>query len=219
MRTLLLTLALSLATVPCWSETPTKTVELFDGKTLTGWSLLTNPASDIAAICHVTSVGTLAVLGKPVGYLLATGTYENYRLHVEWRWPADAKKNSNSGVLLNIASGPIDRNTWPICLQVQMKLNHAGDFLPMAGFTFKEPLSTAAGAATPQLNGLKLPAEKPLGEWNECDIICRGDTIECSVNGVQENKITGCKPAVGQIGFQLEGTPYELRHVTLSPLE
>jgi len=31
--------------------------------------------------------------------------------------------------------------------------------------------------------------------------------------------VTGSKPAAGQIGFQLEGQPYELRNVRLTPLE
>jgi hypothetical protein len=39
------------------------------------------------------------------------------------------------------------------------------------------------------------------------------------VNGVFQNKVTGCRPASGQIGIQLEGTPYELRRFTVSPLE
>ena len=86
-------------------------VDLFNGKDLTGWELVTSPAADIAASCQVTNGGVLAVSGKPVGYLLAAGSYADYRLHIEYRWPADAVKNSNSGVLVHIASGPVDRNT------------------------------------------------------------------------------------------------------------
>lgn len=218
MRSLLCLLPLvSFAGSVALADSPSKETALFDGKSLSGWSLVTTPAARIEDVCKVTADATMTVAGKPVGYLLADGKYENYKLHVEWRWPADAKKNSNSGILVSIGSGPIDKG-WPNCLQVQMKLNHAGDFLPMAGFTFTEPLSTPPGAKTPQLDGKKLPVEKPLGEWNSADVICRGDTIETTVNGVFENKVTGCKPASGQIGLQLEGTPYELRNIVISPL-
>jgi hypothetical protein len=197
---------------------PVGSIELFNGKDLTGWSLVTNPSADIAAVCHVTPEGVLAVAGKPVGYLLADGTYTNYRLHAEWRWPADAAKSSNSGFLVFIASGPIDRKTWPLCFQVQTKLNRAGDLLPMAGATFAEPLSTKPGAMTPQLDRRQPSSEKPLGQWNECDIVCRDGSIECTVNGVLQNRVTGCRPASGKFGIQLEGTPYELRNIVLTPL-
>lgn len=219
MRLLTSVAVLGVAALTARAETPAKPIALFDGKTLDGWSLVADPATPIAQVCHITPDATMAVGGTPAGYLLAEGHFSNYRLHVEWRWPAHAKKNSNSGILLHISSGPVYQKRWPVCLQVQMKLNHAGDLLPMGAFTFAEPLSTAAGAATPQRNMQRPPSEKPLGEWDTCDVVCRDGTIECTVNGVFQNKVTGCQPASGQIGLQLEGTPYELRHVTVTPLD
>jgi hypothetical protein len=204
--------------VSAQAQTPAAT-DLFNGKDLTGWSLVTPDHTAIAAVCHVTAEGAMAVAGKPVGYLLADGTYKNYQLHVEWRWPADAVKNSNSGVLVHIASGPIDRNTWPLCFQVQNKITRAGDLIPMGGAKFAEALSTAPGAVTPQLyRQHKDSSEKPLGEWNTCDIVCRDGVLECAINGVAENRVTGCQPAAGQIGIQLEGFPYELRNIRIAPL-
>ena len=157
--------------------------------------------------------------GKPIGYLLADGSYKNYQLHVEWRWPADAVKASNSGILVHIGSGPIDRNTWPLCFQVQTKVTRAGDIIPMAGAKFAEALSTPAGAPTPQLfRQNKESSEKSLGEWNSCDVTCRDGVLECTVNGVAENRVTGCQPAAGKIGIQLEGFPYELRNIRIVSL-
>ncbi len=37
--------------------------------------------------------------------------------------------------------------------------------------------------------------------------------------GVAQNRITGCSLREGKIGFQFEGTPFELRHVTLVGLD
>ncbi len=193
-------------------------VALFNGRDLTGWELATDPRTDIALTCHVTDGGVLAVTGKPVGYLVTADSYANYRLHVEYRWPADAAKNSNSGVLVHIATGPVAPKPWPVCFQIQTKINRAGDLLPMAGAKFAETLSSDPGAATPQLERMGLVSEKALGEWNSVDIVCRGRTVLVSVNGVSQNKITRCEPHAGQIGIQLEGFPFELRNLQLTPL-
>ena len=200
------------------AQSPAAPTDLFNGKDLAGWSLVNSKNADIATVCHVTDDGVMAVAGKPIGYLLAAGTYSNYKLHVEWRWPANAVRNSNSGILIHIASGPVDRNTWPVCFQVQTKLNRGGDILPMAHATFAEPLSTAPGAANPQINRQNPSSEKPLGEWNVCEVVCRDGALDCTLNGVVQNHVTGCQPAAGQIGIQLEGLPYELRHIRIEPL-
>jgi hypothetical protein len=220
MSRLLSSLALLACTaVLAHAEAPAKAVELFNGQDLSGWEYITpDKTATLTTVCAVKPDGVLAVAGKPVGYLATKNSYGNYRLHVEYRWPADAAKNSNGGVLVHIASGPIDRNTWPLCLQVQTKLTRFGDLLPMAGAAFAEPLTSAPGK-TQQLDRQKPDSEKPLGEWNAIDVVCRGDTVEVSINGVAQNRVTGSKPAAGKIGFQLEGMPYELRNVRFTPLD
>ena len=87
----------------------------------------------------------------------------------------------------------------------------------MAGAKFAEPLTTPPGAKTPQLDRQQL-SEKPLGEWNTCDVLCLNGALECSVNGVKQNRVTGCQPSSGRIGLQLEGYPYELRNIRITPL-
>ena len=213
--------ALVLLTTLARAESPKKSVDLLNGHDLTSWELVTLPATpaDLASVCKYNADGSLAVAGKPVSYLATKVAYENFRLHAEWRWPADAAKNSNGGVLLNLTGGPANGTAWPVCFQMQLKLNRAGDMLPMNKASFAEKLSTAPGAPTPQLDRVAENSEKPLGEWNACDIVCRGDTIEVTVNGVFQNKITGCAPAAGKIGFQLEGTPFELRNIRVAPLQ
>ena len=193
-------------------------INLFNGKDLTGLELVATPATDVATACHVADGGVLAISGKPIGYLLAAGSYENYKLHVEYRWPAEAAKNSNSGVLVHIASGPVDRNTWPLCFQIQTKMGRAGDLLPMAGAKFAEPLSSPPGAKTPQLERAGVAAEKAPGEWNSVDLVCRDGVIQVTINGVSENHVTQCEPHAGRIGLQLEGVPFEIRNFQLTRL-
>jgi hypothetical protein len=205
--------------ISVYGQSSSKTTKLWNGKDFTGWEFVNNSAMDLYAVCKIESDSVLAVAGQPIGYLSTINSYENYRLHLEYRWPIGAEKNSNSGVLIHIASGPIDRNTWPLCFQIQTKISRAGDLLPMAGAKFTETLSTAPEARTPLLERLKSDSEKPVGEWNFVDIICRDSTIECMINGIVQNRVTKCEPHAGKIGIQLEGAPFELRNIWLILLD
>ena len=185
---------------------------LFDAADLAAWEFVTPDKTPIKTVCHAHSDGSLALDGKPIGYLQTVATYENYHLHVEWRWTGQP---GNSGVLVHIASGAIDRNLWPLCFQIQMKHTRAGDLLPMAGAKFAEKLSTPPGAKTPQRDRTSDSSEKPVGDWNSCDIVCHDGTIEATINGVLQNRVTNCAPSSGHLAFQFEGSPYELRNVRL----
>lgn len=189
--------------------------ELFNGRDFSGWELQTTPAAAIGDVFRVLPGGVIASAGAPSGFLATTGNYRNYRLHVEWRWPG---KPGNGGVLLHISPGEFDR-VWPLSLQVQTKNGSAGDLLPMAAGSFAEALTSAPGAATRIKAHTAADSEKPVGEWNQCDIVSRDGVVEVTVNGVLQNRVTHVAPASGRIGFQLEGTPYELRNVALTPLD
>ena len=186
---------------------------LFNGRDFAGWEFVTAPARDIREVCSVGPDGIIAAAGQPVGFIATTASHENYRLHAEWRW---TEKPGNSGVLVHISSGPKDR-AWPLCLQVQTKYKSAGDLLPMAGASFAEPL--AADQKTPQRPHTAADSEKPAGEWNSCDILCQGNTLEVTINGIRQNRVTNVTPHAGRIGFQFEGAPFQLRNVTLQPLD
>ena len=200
-----------LASASCAAPGP----ELFNGRDFAGWEFTGTPATAIGTVCQVMPDGVIAATGQPVGFIATTASFANYRLHAEWRWSG---KPGNGGVLVHISSGPKDR-AWPLSFQVQTKNKSAGDLLPMAGATFAEPLTSAPGAATPIRAHGAPDSEKPAGEWNNCDITCRGDTIEVTINGVLQNRVTGCSLREGRVGFQFEGTPFELRNVRLVRLD
>jgi hypothetical protein len=188
--------------------------ELFNGRDFSGWELQTTPAAMVADAFQMLPDGVIASAGKPSGFIATRESYRNYKLHVEWRWPG---KPGNGGVLLHISPGTFDR-VWPVSLQVQTKFGNVGDLLPMAAASFAEPLTSAPGAETRIKARTAADSEKPAGEWNSCDIVSRDGTVEVSVNGVLQNRVSNVSPASGRIGFQLEGTPYELRRVELTPL-
>lgn len=213
-------LSLSLLAATARADSPEKSIDLLDDKNLAAWELITPPTTPaaLANVCKFNPDGSLAVAGKPVSFLASKASYDNYQLHAEWRWSKAAPKNSNGGILLHITSGPTNGTAWPVCFQMQQKPAHVGDLLPMHTAQFAEKLSTAPGIAPPRLERSAADSELPLGEWNTCDIICRGDRIEVTINGVLQNKISQCQPAAGKIGIQLEGTPFELRKLRLAPL-
>lgn len=187
---------------------------MFNGRDFAGWELRTDPAAVIADVFKVLPGGVIESTGKPSGFLATQASYRNYRLHVEWRWTA---KPGNGGVLLHVSDGPMDR-VWPYSLQVQTKHGAAGDLLPMAGATFAEPVTSAAGAQ-PVIKAHTAPdSEVATGEWNSADIVCRDGSVEVTVNGVVQNRVSQVKPSEGRIGFQLEGAPYQLRNVRLEKL-
>jgi hypothetical protein len=205
--------ALAIATLAGCAATPAR--PLFNGRDFADFELLSNPAAAPETVYTQRADGVISVSGKPPGFFETRATYTNFRLHAEWRWTG---KPGNGGVLLHIASGPKD-GVWPLAQQVQTKHGSAGDLLPMAGASFAEPLTTAPGAYPPIKAKTAPDSEKPVGEWNALDVVARDGTIEVTVNGVLQNRVSNASPRSGHIGFQLEGTPYELRKVTIAPLD
>lgn len=197
---------------PAWTQEAPATVQLASAG-LPDWELITPEPATLTECAQLRPDGVLSLRGTPTGYLQTRSRFENFHLSFEWRWPG---KPGNSGVLLHIDSAPLDRNLWPRSLQGQLKHSHAGDVLPMAGAVFDEPLSTLPDAKTPQRDHLSPDSECSPGEWNLCEITCDHGSIEISINGVPQNHVTRCSPASGRIGFQFEGTAYELRRISLN---
>lgn len=198
----------------CASASIDAPVPLFGANGFDALELVTTPAGTMDQVMAARPSGVIAVAGNPSGYVATRATYANYRLHAEWRWPG---KPGNGGILLHIRGGPKDR-VWPLSQQVQTKHGSAGDLLPMAGATFTERLTSAPGAATPIKSHAAPDSERPAGEWNSMDVVCRDGTVEVAINGVAQNRVTGANPSSGRIGIQLEGAPYELRNVRITPL-
>jgi len=194
--------------------------DLFNGKDLTGWEYIAGAPADILQVATIKD-GVISVAGKPSGYIATVVAYADYTLHVEWRWTSTAATPvANGGILIHVASGPVQQNLWPTSFQVQLKVQRAGDVLSMGKAKFAETPSTPGTAASPSSTLARQAdaSENPLGEWNRADITVRGAAIDVVINDVKQNRVTQCVPAFGRIGFQLEGQPFELRNVRVGPL-
>lgn len=184
---------------------------LLEAAKLAEWEFVTPGAvAPLDGVAVVQADGSLAFAGRPTGFVATKAEHRDYRLHLEWRW---TDQPGNGGVLVHIVGGPKDR-AWPESFQMQTKIGRVGDLLPMAGATFAEPLTSAPGATAVKAR-LAADNERPAGEWNCCDVTCRDDTIIVEVNGVEQNRVTGCSLRAGRIGLQFEGAPFAVRAVRL----
>jgi hypothetical protein len=190
--------------------TPRSRTVLFDGRTLTGWTFVTkDPAPSAASIWSVAD-GVIRCEGKPNGYARTPTSYRDYSLHFEWRWPATP---GNSGLFVHV-SGP--DKVWPACLEVQLKAGVAGSVRANGGAKVRE---LDPKAKDPINVALRQPGvEKPAGEWNSCEVVCRADSVRIQVNGVLQNLVTAASVTAGAIALQAEGSPVEFRNIVLSPL-
>ncbi|MCA9263368.1 MAG: DUF1080 domain-containing protein, partial [Planctomycetales bacterium] len=59
---------------------------------------------------------------------------------------------------------------------------------------------------------------RPVGEWNQTDCICRGNSIEVIVNGTLVNRAANVHPLNGRILQRCEGSEIYFRRVELQPL-
>ena len=83
--------------------------------------------------------------------------------------------------------------------------------LSIAALTVTALFAAAAGASERR--------NKPIGQWNTYDIICKDDWIVVMVSDILQNVATKCFDKSGRICLQSEGTPIEYRNIYIEPLE
>ena len=198
------------------AETPAKVVELFDGKDFNGWTFYMRSNAAPEKTWSI-SDGIIHCTGMPTGYMRTEKSYRDFKVTAEWRFPTNYAKAVNTGVCVFMqdrAPNASPKDVWGNCLECQGMHNHMGDFWLHGAVTVNE---------TPNMGktGIKMlekSNESPLGDWTTFTCICRSNTVEIVVNGKSMNKITGCNLSSGYIGIQSEGGPFDLRKVTLEPL-
>ena len=70
-----------------------------------------------------------------------------------------------------------------------------------------------------RIGGVEKSYEKPLGEWNQYEITCRGGAITVRVNGVLANETKDGSLKKGRIGFQAEGVEIEFKDIEIQKLK
>lgn len=203
-------------------------IALFDGRSLAGWQADVPKADNNPSIApsFVVRDGLLVSLGEPRGHLVTTGSYSDYRLVVEYRF---AGKPGNCGVLVHCSTPRVLYEMFPASIEVQMEHGNAGDFwcigenIKVPEMEVRRPRKEGQkwggmkGHAR-HIHNLTDDSEKPAGEWNRMEIICKGDEVVVWVNGDLVNHGYGATVKSGRIALQAEGSEVEFRRIDLYPL-
>lgn len=204
-----------------------QTRSLFSGKDFKGWHI------DVPALEKDSSVqspfiirnGMMVSLAKPQGHIITDAEYENFRLDVEYRFPA---KPGNCGVLVFASKPRVLYEMFPQSIEVQLMHKNAGDFWCIGEDIEVPDMEARRGpkenwgavdGKERRIKNLTDNSEKPLGEWNAMRVECLGNSIKVWVNGDLVNNGFNATAAKGQIALQAEGSEVEFRKVALTPLK
>lgn len=204
-----------------------KTVNLFNGKDLSGWHVDVPQMDTIPNSVNPFLVrnGMLVSLGEPRGHLITDNSYENYRLSVEYRF---AGEPGNCGVLVHASEPRALYKMFPKSIEVQMQHKDAGDFWVIVEDIEVDNMEERRGprekwgiteGKNRRIPNLTDDSENPLGEWNEMIVECVGNEIKVWVNGDLVNYGYNATTNSGQIALQAEGSEVEFRKVALTPID
>src|SRR5277367_6827071 len=156
------------------AQTSANATELFNGKDFTGWTFFERGNTDPMKTWSISN-GMIECTGKPTGYMRTLQTYSNFIVTVEWRFPTNMTKAINTGVCVFMQDRDANTPTnlvWGNSIECQGMHNHQGDFWFWGGADCAEPKNM-------KTNGIKMllpSAEKPAGEWNTFEVICKTNT-------------------------------------------
>ena len=198
-------------------------VPLFNGKGLTGWTMVAKPnpdgtPGDPSKTWSVVD-GYIRCTGKPNGYLATTKEYSDYVLRLKWRFPVGSP-GGNSGVLLHVQK---EDKYWPDSVEAQLKSGSAGDiWLIMPPQTQLDVDPARRDPKQPRhyfrINKDEV-IEKPFGAWNEYEIMCKGGDVTLVVNGKKVNEGKNGNWRSGRIALQSEGAEVHFRDIEIKPLK
>ena len=173
--------------------------KLFNGKNLDGWVCVTATPDEHT---FAAQGGVLHVTGTPMGYIRTEKKYSDFTLRLEWRWGAS---RVDSGIFVFLQEGD---KVWPTGVQLQLRESDFGYFF--SGLAL-EGVDGPFYRKAPLCDG---DPERPDGEWNQVEIVCRGGHITATVNGILVNE-ADCEASAGYIGLQSEGGAIDFRNITV----
>ena len=195
-------------------------VKLFNGKDLTGWKVFLDPKknADPKDIFTVKD-GVLHVDGSVNGYVRTEKQYGDYVLKVKWRWGDKVHTKSgvrNSGVFVHVVG---EDKIWPKGVEAQLMSGRAGDFWLVDNFKLTVDAKRQDPKVSRHYFRTKEDVEKKVGEWNQYEITCKGDTVRLVINGQLVNEGKEAELSKGKILLQSEGAEIHFRNIELKPIK
>ena len=232
---------------------------LFNGKNLKNWDIhLGTPIKgfeDLAKkatpettyqVVNIDGQKMIHVSGDIFASMATKAEFENYHLHLEFRWGDKVYGQRNSGLLYH-SFGPFGAayGTWMATIEHQMMHGSLGDTYLMANTSCETKVIKTGDGKDYMYDPEGLPisfsetdngrsikkafdAEKPVGEWNTIDLYCLGQTSIHVVNGQAVMVNTKCSKienglkiplTKGKIQIQSEGGEFYIRKIEIEKIK
>ncbi|MBK8475721.1 MAG: DUF1080 domain-containing protein [Opitutaceae bacterium] len=130
------------------------------------------------------------------------------------RYPPREQWRRDSGILYLLPAAEPD-NVWPKSLECQVQEEDCGDIWCVAGASLESPTTSKQEWGMKHIIRSE-NCERPRGEWNTLEIVCRDGEIEHWVNGQLVNTGSASTVRVGRILLQSEGAEVFYRDLVLT---
>ena len=221
-----------------------ETEALFNGRDLAGWypALENRKAGEDPNGVFSVKDGILHVSGAETGGLTSERSFRDYRLVAEYRWVgAGVGKRkgmaADAGILYHSQGEDFAwHGLWMRSFECNILEGRVGDFIivstrgspvryaaEVGGKAFVDECNVSNDFRRQDWENVEpqptVPPERPSGEWNTLEIVCRGDTAEHYLNGVRVFSARRLTPCEGRLQIQSEGHPIEFRRIDIRRAE
>jgi hypothetical protein len=173
--------------------------------------------ADPDGVFSVTKDGLLKISGEHRGYLSTAKPLSNYRLEAEFKWGA-GDASSDSGIFFHAVE---EDKMWAKSLEVQMRAGATGDLCLIgkgAALAADGKSWTRGCIPRPGKGDPRKEIEEKRGDWNKIQLICKGDTVELTINGKKILAGTNAHASSGRIYFQCYSGELFYREIAFYPL-
>jgi hypothetical protein len=219
--------SIKIGEMPPKARTPAGFTSLFDGKSLTGWTVPANGGwSAVNGILkHDGSVK------RPNNDLWSKDEFGDFTLSLDWRWTAPGPKMQRPIIL---PDGSEKKGADGKSETVEVEELDSGVYLRGSSKSqvnfWNWPVGsgevygyrTDGNQSVEVKTGVtpKLKADKPLGEWNHTEITVKGDRLTVVLNGqtVIENALLPGMAAHGKLALQHHGSSIDFANIAIKKL-
>lgn len=223
-----------------------KSVNLFNGKDLTGWDTylkstgLNNDPDKVFSVASIDGEPAIKISGEHFGGISTVDEFSNYHLTVQFRWgekkyAPKLNDKRDSGLLYHaVGEHGADGGNWMKSQEFQVQEGDCGDYWGCAGGAFEVPVRREGKnfiydpAGEMLLFSDKSPNdrhvvksvlnEKPTGEWNTLEVYCFGDSAIHVVNSKVVMRLYRSNIRKGKIQLQSEGAEVYYRNFKVTPI-
>jgi hypothetical protein len=215
LRHLLAAAAAAAGTVAASAQPPAGFAPVFNGKDLTGWKATGEPKA------WSVEDGMIVCKSGGGGYLLTEQEYGDFELKFQYRW---SKEGGNSGVGLRT---PMKGDPAYQGMEIQL--------IDDEGWEKVHKFKLAPYQHTGSIYDVvpaRQQANRPIGEWNDVRIVCKGPQVLVEQNGKElvkanlgdhkdraEKNHPGLKRDKGHLGFQSYNIRVEFKDVVVKELK